>query len=139
MTARAATARALNRTLRGVHRGVLVALAVCAGAIAVSAEPETTGISAGAERGFTYAAVGLAVASILTRPRRPTASIANPRAHVALSLVSLLCAGGLGIVGVAFALAGGPRTTALVYALAGAIFSLRPPKPIADRPPADPS
>ena len=115
---------------------MLAALAVCAGVIALSAEPETSPISEGTERSYTYVAIALAVASILTR-RRPTAPIANPRTHVILSLASLLCAGGLGIAGVAFALAGGPRTTALVYALAGAIFALRPPKPIASRPPAD--
>ena len=129
---------AQNRALRSVHRGVLAALAVCAGVIALSAEPETLPISEGAERSFTYVAVALAVASILAR-RRPTACIANPRAHVILSLTSLLCAGGLGIVGVAFALAGGTRGAAIVYALAGAIFSLRPPTPIASRPTADPS
>jgi len=138
MTEPSASELAQNRALRSVHRGVLVALAVCAGVIALSAEPETLPTSEGTERSFTYVAVALAVASILTR-RRPTASIANPRAYVILSLASLLCAGGLGIVGVAFALAGGARGTAIVYALAGAIFSLRPPKPIASRPAADPS
>jgi hypothetical protein len=136
MTDLPASELALNRALRSVHRGVLAALAVCAGVIALSAEPGTTPISEGTERSFTYVAVALAVASILTR-RRPTAAIANPRAHVILSLASLLCAGGLGIAGVAFALAGGARSAALVYALAGAVFSLRPPNPIASRPPAD--
>jgi hypothetical protein len=136
MTAPPASERALNRALRGVHRSVLVTLAVCAGVIALSAEPETPPISEGEGRSFTYVAIALAVASILTR-RRSTAPIASPRAHVILSLTSLLCACGLGIVGVAFAVAGGPRTAALVYPLAGVLFSLRPPKPIASQPPVD--
>ena len=136
MTALPASELALNRALLRVHRSALVTLAVCAGVIALSAAPETPTISEGTRRSFTYVAVALATASILTR-RRPTAPIASPRAHVILSLASLLCACGLGIAGVAFAVAGGPRTTALVYALTGAIFALRPPKPIASRPPAD--
>ncbi len=136
MTAPLASELALNRALRRVHRSALATLAVCAGVIALSAGPETPTISEGARRGFTYVAIALAVVSILTR-RRPTAPIASPRAHVILSLASLLCACGLGIAGVAFAAAGGPRTAALVYALAGVIFALRPPKPVASRPPAD--
>ena len=136
MTDLPASELALNRALRSVHRGVLGALAVCACAIALSAEPETSPISEGTERSYTTIAIALAAASILTR-RRPAAPISNPRTHVILSLASLACAGGLGIAGVAFALAGGARSTALVYALAGALFALRPPKPIASRPQAD--
>jgi len=136
MTDLPASELAPNRALRSVHRGVLAALAVCAGVIALSAAPETSPISEGTERSYTIVAVALAAASILTR-RRPTASIANPRAHVIASLASLVCAGGLGIAGVALAFAGGARSTALVYALAGAIFALRPPKPIASPPQAD--
>jgi len=139
MTARPASDLALNRALRFVHRAVLATLAVCAGAIALSPEPETTAISDLTKRSFTIAAAGLAVASILARRRRPTAPIGSPRAQATLSLASLLCAAGLGVVGVAFALAGGEHSTALVYALVGALFSLRAPTPIASRPPADPS
>lgn len=136
MTALPASERALNQALRRVHRSVLVTLAVCAGVIALSAEPERPRLSDGAERSFTYVAIVLAVASIATR-RRHIAPLASSRTHVILSLVSLLCACSLGILGVAFAVAGGPRTAALAYALAGAIFSLRPPQPIASRPPAN--
>lgn len=136
MTALPESELALNRALLRVRRSVLVTLAVCAVVIAASAEPDSPTISESAQRTFTYVALALAVASILTR-RRPAAAVANPRVYVVLSLASLLCACGLGIAGVAFALAGGPRTGALVYALVGAIFSLRPPKPIASRPPAD--
>jgi len=139
MNAGPATDLALNRALRGFHRGVLALLAICAGAIALSPEPGTAVISAATKRSFTAAAVALAIASILARRRRPTAPIAHPRAHVTLSLASLLCAAGLGVVGVAFALVGGERSTALVYALVGALFSLRAPAPIGSRPPADPS
>ena len=131
MTARPDSQAALNRALRGVHRSVLATLAVCAGVIAVTAEATTAGIA----RGYAYAATALAAVAILTRPRR--AAVANPRSHVAFSLASLLSAGGVGLVGVAAALAGTPRTTALLYVLAGAIFALRPPQPIAARPPAE--
>jgi hypothetical protein len=127
-----------NRALRSVHRGVLGALAVCAVVTALSAKPGTSSISEGEQRSYTTVAVALAAASILTR-RRPSARVVNPRLHLISSLASLLCAGGLGVAGVALALAGGARSTALVYALAGAIFALRPPKPIPGRPPADPS
>jgi hypothetical protein len=137
MTASPASGLALNRALRRVHRSVLATLAVCAVVIAVSAEPEGPTRPDGAGRSITYAAVALAAASILTR-RRSTAPVANPRAHVALCLVSLLAACGVGIAGVAAAVAGGPRTSALVYVLAGAIFALRPPKPVASGAPAAP-
>jgi hypothetical protein len=135
MTAPPDSQAALDRALRGVHRSVLVTLAVCAGVIAASAEPVPAAGAADVPRGFAHAATALAAVAILTRRRR--AAGANPRGHVALSLASLLSACGVGIVGVAAALAGTPRTTALVYALAGAIFALRPPQPIAARPPAE--
>jgi hypothetical protein len=135
MTAPPASQAALNRALRSVHRSVLATLAVCAVVIAVSAEPAAAAGAAGIPRGFAYGATALAAVAILTRRRR--AAVANPRAHVGLSLASLLSACGVGVVGVAAALAGTPRTTALVYVLAGAIFALRPPQPIAARPPAE--
>ena len=52
-----------------------------------------------------------------------------------MSLMSLLFAGGVGLVGVAAAAAGTPRKGALIYVLAGAIFVLRPPPPV-QAPPA---
>jgi peptidoglycan/LPS O-acetylase OafA/YrhL len=136
MTAPPASELALNRALRRVHRSVLVTLAVCAAVIAVSSEPEAPASSANSSRGFTYTAIALGVTAIVTR-RRQAASAANPRAHVALSVASLLSACGVGITGVAAGAAGEARTTALAFVLAGAIFALRPPTPIAMRPPAE--
>jgi hypothetical protein len=125
-----------NRALRSVHRSVLATLAVCAVAIALAEPPETPAGAASIPRGTTYVAVALAVASIATRRRQATPGT-DARTYVGLSLASLLCAGGVGIVGVAVALAGGPRTQALAFVLAGAVFALRPPAPLALRPPAD--
>lgn len=124
----------LNRALRRVHRSVLLTLAVGAVVAFLSAKPGDGTLSAGAERSFTVAAVACAVASILTRRRRVAGGPVRIRSHVTLGLASLLFAGGVGLVGVALALAGGARATALVYLLAGAIFALRPPAPVAVRP-----
>ena len=61
----------------------------------------------------------------------PSASQQNPptRVFVYASVASLLCAGGLGLLGVA-AGADGQTSTGLLYALAGALLSLRPPPTI---------
>ena len=127
---------ALNRALRSVHGSVLATLAVCAIAIALAEPPEAPAGAPSIPRGTTYVAVALAVASIATRRRHATPGT-SARTYVGLSLTSLLCAGGVGVVGVTAALAGGPRAQALAFVLAGAVFALRPPAPVALRPPAD--
>ena len=48
------------------------------------------------------------------------------RARVVFALASLLLPAGVGLVGVVLALQGGPRGTALAYALGGALLCLRP-------------
>ncbi len=53
--------------------------------------------------------------------------IKNPKLVLARILISLIAAAGVGLTGVTAAVMGGPRTTALAYVLAGAIFALRPP------------
>jgi hypothetical protein len=130
----AASLAALERSLRRAHRSALITLAACAVVVAVSGKAASDASTPGAD-GFTHAAIALAVLSILTRRRQPGRPEAV-RAHVGLGLVSLVAAAGVGIVGVAAAIAGTPRTAALIYVLAGAIFALRPPLGIAPGPQA---
>jgi len=117
----------LDTALRRVQRGVLITFAVCALVIAATA-PSGTG--APPPRGFPIAAFALALGSVLARQ---VSAAAPARARVFLALASLLLAGCVGLVGVALALQGGPRNTALAYALGGAILCLRPPARLVPR------
>jgi len=110
----------LDAALRRVQRGVLITFAVCAVVIAVAAP---SGPGTPPARGFPIAAVALALGSVLARQ---ASAAARARARVYLALASLLLAACVGLVGVALALQGGPRGTALAYALGGAILCLRP-------------
>lgn len=123
MTTSTSSPDALNRALRRVHRGVLATLAVCAVVVWLTTAADATEVT---PRGYVWVAVALGAVAILVRPFR-TIPLGNPKLAVARILASLLCAAGVGLVGVASAIAGGPRTTALGYALAGAIFALRAP------------
>jgi FtsH-binding integral membrane protein len=123
MTAPPTNPDALNQLLRRVHRGVLATLAVCAVVVWLTTAADAMEVT---PRGYVWAAVALAALAILLRPFR-TVPLGNPKIALARVLISLLCAVGVGLVGVASAAAGGPRTTALGYALAGAIFALRAP------------
>jgi len=123
MTAPPTNPDALNQALRRVHRGVLATLAVCAVVVWLTTAADAIEVT---PRGYVWAAVALGAVAILVRPFR-TLPLGNPKLAVARILLSLLCAAGVGLVGVASAAAGGPRTTALGYALAGAIFALRAP------------
>jgi hypothetical protein len=117
----------LDTALLRVRRGVLILFAVCAGLIAVTAPG---GPVSSPPRGFPIAAVALALGSIFARQ---ASAAARARARVHLALASLLLAGGIGLVGVALALRGGPRAIALAYVLGGAILCLRPPARLAPR------
>jgi len=127
MSSPASSESAVNAALRRTHRGVLWLLAACAAAIALTPTDAGTSPAADLPRTYAYAASGLGIASILTRRRRVPTTPEEARRHVHLSLASLLSAGGVGLVGVAAVAGGAPRSTALIYALAGAIFALRPP------------
>ena len=113
---------ALNRGLRRVQWSVLATLGVCA-LVALTQAGETDALT---DRRFTAAALVLAAGSILTRRRTE-----KLRVHLALALTSLLLAGGVGLLGVGVALAGGDRQTALLYTLGGALLAARPPTPVA--------
>ena len=133
MTATESSIDGLNRSVARAHRSVLILLAGCAAVILL-----TGGADAMSEtpRVYAYAATACGALAILTRPFR-TGPIGNPKLLIARTLVSLVSAAGVGLVGVAAATAGSPRSTALVYVLAGAIFSLRPPRPLVWTPPAE--
>jgi peptidoglycan/LPS O-acetylase OafA/YrhL len=117
-----------NSTLQRVYRIVLASLALFAAVIWAAGAP---GGSAAMDRRFTLAAFGLAAASILLRRAVPTT---RPRSdHLGWLLVSMLLAAGVGLVGVALAVGGGPRGVALLYVLGAVILSLRPPPTVAEK------
>ena len=120
----------VNTALRRLHRGVLITLAVCALVIAASGQTERHGEPPAPDNPYGVVALALAAGAILSRrsvatPSRPT------RGFVYASVASLVCAGGLGLLGVAAGSDGGHTSTGLLYALAGALLSLRPPPTIA--------
>jgi len=117
----------VDAALRRVQRGVLITFAVCAVVIVATAP---SGPGTPPARGFPIAAIALALGSILSRQ---VSAAAPPRARVSFALASLLLAACIGLAGVALALQGGPRGTALAYALGGAILCLRPPARLTPR------
>ncbi|MDH3214645.1 MAG: hypothetical protein OEM05_19370 [Myxococcales bacterium] len=117
-----------HSTLQRVHRIVLASLALFAPVIWGAGAPEG---SAEVDRRFTLAAFGLAAASILLRRAVPATQLRPER--FGWLLVSMLLAAGVGLVGVALAVGGGPRGIALLYVLGAAILSLRPPPTVAEK------
>jgi hypothetical protein len=109
----------LESGLRNVRRGSLALLAVCALVIATTASP----VPGPAPSLFPIAAIAFGLASVLARH---AAVATRGRARVWCALASPLLAAGVGLVGVVLALQDGPRTTALVYVLGGALLCLRP-------------
>jgi hypothetical protein len=104
------------------HRTTLVALALCAVTIALW----PTEASAAAGSGFTIAALVCAVAAIFCRQLAAAARI-GARVRRISSIAGFAFAGSTGLVAVALIASDGPRATALLYTLAGAIFAIRPP------------
>lgn len=119
------TPSAADTTLRNAHRAVLATLALCALAVTLRGGDDIG--SAPELRPYAYAATVLAVGAIFMRRRRSPRSPDEISAHVRLGVASLVCAGGVGAIGVVAAFAGSPVRDGLLYALAGAIFALRPP------------
>jgi hypothetical protein len=118
----------LARALRRVQRSVLVTLAVCA-LVSATVAVDGDGVGAADPR-FTGVGVALGLVSIVAR-RSALAPRTRPRARVRLCLLSLLAAGAVGLTGVALALTRGEREAGILYALAGAILALRPPRILA--------
>ena len=115
----------VDRALRTTHRSVLGLIAVCAIVIAAQqASPDAAELN----RDFTLVAIALAAVSIIAR-RTAEVPRAAPRQRVIGVLVGYLAAAGIAIVGVAAAVGAGEKRSGLIFALAAAIFSLRPPPP----------
>ena len=94
----------LDAALRRVRLGVLATLAVSAAVSAAITAGEPAAAPAG---GFPIAAIALGLGSVFARH---AAVAARSRARILFAL----------------ALQGGPRNTALAYALGGALLCLRP-------------
>jgi hypothetical protein len=112
----------LARALRGVHRGVLAILAVCAAVImsqpiAASPMPPPR---------LSAVAIGLAIATIFLRSLGNSQEM-EPRRRVFFALGSLLCAAAIGLVAVGAAWTEGARQIGLGLTLGAAILVLRPP------------
>ena len=123
MTAPTASSDGLNQAIQRTHRSVLILLAGCGAVVWLSTAAdayETT------PRVYAWAATALGGLAILTRPFR-SVPIKNPKLVVARIVISLVASAGVGLVGVLSDVMGGPRTTALAYVIAGAIFAMRPP------------
>ncbi|MGH0032115.1 MAG: hypothetical protein ACQGVC_20180 [Myxococcota bacterium] len=123
---------ALNDSLRRLHRSAVVSLAVCAAGIGVAYLAGATGQDPAGTlpRAYSFTALALAAVAILLRrssagPRR------SLRAFVYGSVVSLLGAVGLGLLGLFVALREAQTSVGLLYTLAGALLVLRPPARIA--------
>jgi len=126
----------VNVALRRAHRSILIVLGACALVIALNPSSAEVDATADPSRHHVYAATALGIVSIFTRRRHPATSASAARLHVRLSLASLVFAAGVGVVGVAAAMAGTPRSGALLFVLAGAIFALQSPQPVLPAPPS---
>jgi hypothetical protein len=133
MTAPPPSFDGLNQSIRRVHRSVLVLLVACGVVVWLTAAADA---SEATPRPYVWGAVVFGGLAILLRPFG-SGPVVRPKLVVARILISLISAAGVGLVGVASAVAGGPRTTAIAYVLAGAIFALRPPARIEPRASAD--
>ena len=113
----------LNSSLRRLHVGVLCALAFSAALVALD---PTEGPPPGASPVYSLVALLIACVSIFAR-REPREPFADVRPILRRAVVGLAFAGLLGPLGIMIALREGAQTTGLLYALAGAFLSLRPP------------
>ncbi len=110
----------LDVALRRVRNAVLATLAVSAIVIATTA---TSGPAPAPATAFPVAAIALGLGAVFSHQ---AAAAVRSRARAVFALASLLLPAGVGLVGVVMALQGGPRGTALAYALGGALLCLRP-------------
>ena len=110
--------------LRRVHIAVLAVLA-CA-ALTIASLGTQSEEAATEPPLYSLAAVGLAALAILSRGARVGFAPRLPRAR-RRAVISLLCAGTLGMLGLAVGTVEEQQQTGLLYALAGALLALRPP------------
>lgn len=123
----------LNDALRRLHRSAIASLALCAVGIGFvsfsSGEPPRDAVGSF----YSWIALFLAGTAILTR-RTSASPKRSLRGHVYGSLVSLMAAVGLGVLGLVVALREGQASVGLLYTLAGTLLVLRRPTPLAMRP-----
>lgn len=116
-------AEALARATTKAHRSVLILIAACLLAImwfggdTTSAQP----------RMYTYAAVGLGVATIAAR-RFSTSPVLHRRNRLLWAMTALGCAALLALVAAAIGIEHGDKQAGLVIALGAAIFIVRAPE-----------
>ncbi len=121
----------VNTALRRLHRSTIASLFLCAIGIGIasfthegSPPDEVGGL-------YSWVALALAATAILTR-RSGAAASSSLRGFIYASLVSMMAAAGLGILGMLVALIKSQNTVGLLYTLAGTLLVLRPPIPLKD-------
>lgn len=115
----------LNDSLRRLHRSAIVSLAICAVGIGVLTLASDSPPPAEAADTWSIAALALAGTSILLR--RSLVAPRSLRAFVYGSVISILGAVGLGLLGLYVALRESQMIVGLLYTLAGVLLLLRPP------------
>jgi hypothetical protein len=116
---------ALNDSLRRLHRSAIVSLAICAvgiGVVALASRPQPP-----AESTDIFSLVALALAAVAILLRRSLVAPRSLRAFVYGSVISMLGAVGLGLLGLYVALHQSQALVGLLYTLAGVLLLLRPP------------
>lgn len=117
---------ALNDSLRRLHRSAIVSLALCAIGIGIASIAGTSPPPDTTTARYSPLALALAAVAILLR-RSSTGPRRSLRTFVYGSVVSLLGAVGLGLLGLFVALRESQLSMGLLYTLAGALLALRPP------------
>ncbi len=110
-------------TLRRVHQAVLAALAVCAIIVLLQpAQPEPVPPAR-----LTVAAISLAVAAVFARGLS-SAQQMSLRGRWCFGFLTLLCAAGIGAVGLTAAIEEGARQIGLGLTLGAVLLALRCPR-----------
>ena len=118
----------VNAALRRLHRSTIASLFLCAVGIGItSLTREGSRDEVGSM--YSWVALALAATAIFTR-RSGRAASGSLRGFIYASLVSMMAAAGLGILGMLVALIESEYRAGLLYTLAGALLVLRPPTPL---------
>ena len=121
----------VNTALRRLHRSTIASLFLCAVGIGIASF--THEASPRDEVGGMYSWVALALAATAILTRRSTAAASGSlRGFIYASLISMVAAAGLGILGMLVAMVESQHSIGLLYTLAGALLVLRPPTPLKD-------
>lgn len=113
----------LEAALGHVHKSVIALVAVCA--LVAWTQPGDGGTPP--DRAWTWAAVGLALVSVIAR-RQGTLPGWPLRRRLWATLVGLAAAGGVAVVGALLAALRDQPESGLLFCLAALIFALRPPR-----------